>query len=255
MKLQVASDIHLEQNPGLVFGQVIKPSGDVLILAGDIGNPLDPSYYNFLKECSKAFKHTILIAGNHEYRRAIPMTMHDVDLNLKAMCDSLKNVYYLAHGQNMCIENVNFIGATMWTPIKDGMFLEQQLQQLEETWGAQYVNQGRRWGSKEMNKTFQIHLKHIEKAINWGINHNKKNVVVTHHAPLLDGPFKKKDLPLDYLYGTDLSQYIYAPAITAWFYGHTHHNHSMNYKGTLLASNQYGARGVTGWSKEYVVDI
>lgn len=255
MKVQLASDIHLEKNPSLTFRDVIHPQGDVLILAGDIGNPTDPTYYAFLKECSDAFAHTILIAGNHEYRRAAPLTMHEVDLLLNSMCKTFSNVYYLQHGSNKCIENIQFIGATMWTPIRKGMFKPEQETNLNATFSTQRMNKHTPWSIQQNNRTHVAHLTEIEKRINWGLQRGMKNVVVTHHAPLLNGPFAKQDLPTDFLYGTDLSVSLAAPAITAWVFGHTHHNYQSVHNGTIVASNQYGGRGVHGWTPTFTIDI
>lgn len=65
-RIQLASDIHLEQNPGMTMASVLTPSADILVLAGDIGCPAQPSYRQFLSDCAANFSHTILIAGKQD---------------------------------------------------------------------------------------------------------------------------------------------------------------------------------------------
>jgi hypothetical protein len=255
MRIQLASDIHLEQNPNMAFQDVIVPSADILILAGDIGCPLQVSYRDFLKECHRHFKHTILVAGNHEYRRSIPYTMQQVDQCLEAMCKQFPNVYYLSHGANKVIDDVNFIGATMWTPIEDKHFTAEQIAELDESMSQQKMDDKVSWGVKQSNLTHMQHLAALSNQINLGLANKKRNVIITHHAPLIDGPFVEKDLPGDYLYGTDLSKAMDGRCMRAWFYGHTHCNHSARINGVFVASNQYGGHGIVGWSNCFTAEI
>ena len=40
---------------------------EILVLAGDIGDPFSPFYSKFIKLCSSSFGNIVLVAGNHEY--------------------------------------------------------------------------------------------------------------------------------------------------------------------------------------------
>lgn len=66
MRLQIHSDIHLEKYPH----RRIQPKAPTLILAGDIGVPLYPSYKSFFADTSKSFDKVYYVLGNHEYERA-----------------------------------------------------------------------------------------------------------------------------------------------------------------------------------------
>jgi predicted phosphodiesterase len=255
VKIQLASDIHLEQNPGMKFQDIIVPSADIFILAGDIGCPNQAIYKDFIKECHLHFKHTILIAGNHEYRRSMPKTMEQVDEDLDNMCKQYPNVYYLAHGANKVVWDINFIGATMWTPIEDKHFSKDQISSLNHSMSQQKINAKTPFGVKESNAMHRRHLASIDEKITWGLSNGKRNVVITHHAPLIDGPFWRKDLPGDYLYGTDLSGIMDGKRMRAWFYGHTHTNHAKDINGVFVASNQYGGHGVKAWSKTFTTEV
>lgn len=65
------SDIHIElsKTPDKYINRFIpsQSSDDVLILAGDIGNPTSKIYKLFLTEISKYYAKVFIIAGNHEY--------------------------------------------------------------------------------------------------------------------------------------------------------------------------------------------
>ena len=70
MIIQYCSDLHIEYVNKIHINPLnyIKPIGDILILAGDIG-----SFYfllqleNFIKPLSKFFQYIFYVPGNHEY--------------------------------------------------------------------------------------------------------------------------------------------------------------------------------------------
>ena len=74
MKIQYLSDLHLELMSTHKFSKLcekIIPKCDILVLAGDIGDPLhhNDRYKFFLHSMSKKFKKVFLVSGNHEYYR------------------------------------------------------------------------------------------------------------------------------------------------------------------------------------------
>ena len=67
MKIQYISDIHLEfmkDNLVNTFINRIQPFAEILILAGDIGNPYQRRYKTLLEYVNNTFKKTFIIAGN-----------------------------------------------------------------------------------------------------------------------------------------------------------------------------------------------
>ena len=70
MKLQYASDLHLEfhENSRWLKENPLGVAGDVLILAGDIGYLGDDNYssHPFWDWCAESFRRTVVIPGNHE---------------------------------------------------------------------------------------------------------------------------------------------------------------------------------------------
>jgi hypothetical protein len=74
MKIQYASDLHLEfrENTRYLRDNPIKPVGDILVLAGDIGYLDDDSYnlHPFWDWASDNFQQTLVIPGNHEFYKS-----------------------------------------------------------------------------------------------------------------------------------------------------------------------------------------
>jgi Icc-related predicted phosphoesterase len=125
MKIAICSDLHLE------FGDINlqnTENADVLILGGDIcvaadiGKP-DPNNFmegaksnritDFFKRCSFQFPHVIYIMGNHEHYHGDFATSGN---KLKSLIESnmLSNVYLLDK-ESKKINDVTFIGGTLWT--------------------------------------------------------------------------------------------------------------------------------------------
>ena len=127
MKIAVCSDLHLEfgaltlDNPGDV---------DVLILSGDICvavdlNRIDYIYgsaprrimehserlENLLQSCSKNFKHTLMVMGNHEHYHGDFAKSASI---IREFLASFENVHLLDK-ESIKIDDVTFIGGTLWT--------------------------------------------------------------------------------------------------------------------------------------------
>ena len=131
---QLASDIHLEllhestkQKLLKYIENIIIPTAQNLILAGDIGHSHRPNYKYFINWCSENFKRVFVISGNHEYYTTSSMmkkhtyTIKDIDHRLQEVCNEFDNVYFLQKDRFEFIEyNVKYIilGCTFWAPIK-----------------------------------------------------------------------------------------------------------------------------------------
>jgi predicted phosphodiesterase len=124
-KIQYISDIHLEFYKTLKLIPEIPVNADILVLAGDVGYPTMPIFWDFLELQSRRFAHIILVAGNHEYyhtNTAISkgriLTMEEMDELIRSEIArrELANVHFLQCG-TVIIDDIEFVGATLWTDI------------------------------------------------------------------------------------------------------------------------------------------
>lgn len=258
MRVQYLSDIHLERRP-LVFETIVDTStcADVLVLAGDIGDPRSAIYLQFITWCSAHYKHIIIICGNHEYRTLMPLPFSEVDTCMTNLAAKVSNnVIYLHSGRNVVIDGVNFIGATLWSHIPNTVGAD-YTDVIDKAFNGMFVTPGMPFTVTSMNNLFKQHLKNVESAILLGKSKGCNNVIITHHAPILKTIYKIEDYPRNYLYGTDLEQYINYDIVHTWIHGHTHWNTLHNIKGTMLVTNQYGNAQdpCRGWSNSCILTI
>lgn len=116
MFLRVMSDIHTEFSEFEV-PHLANDKQTVLVLAGDIGlvhkSNLQDRYIPFLQTCSVQFYKVILVVGNHEhyggsFRKTLPLLRESISTA------NIPNVVLLEK-ESILIDDVAFIGATLWT--------------------------------------------------------------------------------------------------------------------------------------------
>ena len=112
MRIQIASDLHLEAIEGHMPGPSVfrpVPDRDVLILAGDIGKFM---MAEDLVQRELAISPVIYVPGNHEYYGFQPR--EDVDSGWRALADAHRGLHYLvAEGVTVC--GVRFWGAPWYS--------------------------------------------------------------------------------------------------------------------------------------------
>ena len=116
MRIQYASDLHLEfsDNSRYLKQNPLKPVGDILILAGDIGYLKDDNYskHPFWDWVSDNYRQVIVAVGNHELYKYSDLAKMSRGL----VCSIRDNVkcYYDAVVR---VENIDFIISTLWAKI------------------------------------------------------------------------------------------------------------------------------------------
>lgn len=129
MRLRILSDIHLEltKNGSKWIRNLVPstPSTDILILAGDIGNPLSKLYHQFIATIAPYYQAVIIVAGNHEYYqnelnprnnqiKRYGLTIDQIDEELRKLSAKYPNVHTLQKDE-LVIQNLRFLGTTLWT--------------------------------------------------------------------------------------------------------------------------------------------
>ena len=293
MKIAIASDIHLE------FGDLIiknEHGADVLLLSGDICVAADisrPDPHNFMegarsnrivdffKRCSFQFPHVIYILGNHEHYHGDFVTTADRIRSMLAS-DQLSNVYLLDNEVKV-IDDVTFIGGTLWTDMnrRDPLTLYHMTSMMNDFRSVK--NSGRTVSYKtyeqingvdnrerpvfrervatfspedaaDEHDRFRGYIQQIVQG-----QFDQKFVVVGHHAPsrLSTHPRYAHDTLMNGGYSSSLDDFILDhPQIRLWTHGHTHEDFDYMIGSTRIVCNprgyiNYESRADT-WQLKYV---
>ena len=118
MKIQYASDLHLEfrENSNFLKHHPLTVSGEILILAGDIGYIGDENYskHPFWDWASENYKQVILIPGNHEFYK-----MFDIDQLYNGWSWEIrKNIFCYYNTVISLTDETDLITTTLWGHIK-----------------------------------------------------------------------------------------------------------------------------------------
>jgi predicted phosphodiesterase len=216
MKIQYLSDLHIElmdENNFKKLCEKIVPKCDILVLAGDIGNPLhhNDKYKSFLHLMSDRFKKVFLITGNHEYyQNDIIQTNNKV----REICSNRSNLSFLDNTTEL-YNGHRFIGSTQWTHISDPKYLITDFTAIKKMDVSRYNN---------LHKGSLLFLK---ESIDKATANNEKSIVITHHVPLNELTHEKYKIHFmaryNQCFSADLSEIIDKQnTIQSWFYGHTH---------------------------------
>jgi predicted phosphodiesterase len=259
VKITVASDLHLE------FGDLEianDDKADVLILSGDILVAKDIAqrdpygvmgpeyrsnrYHDFMQRCSALFPHVIYVMGNHEHYNG---DFAKTETHLKDVLGYLKNVYVLEK-EIKVIDDVTFIGGTLWTDMNNGDSLTlyhmkammndfriidnshrkvsfksfETVNGIEDRTKATFHERVSRFSPED---AFEEHAKfkgYIQQIIEGKFD--QKFVVCGHHSPSKQSthPRYADDTVMNGGYSSDMDEFITEhPQIKLWTHGHTHH--------------------------------
>lgn len=245
MKIQIKSDLHKETRPQAYRVQdlnrksIMSPDADVLVLAGDITNY--PDRFSLYHELTKlGDRRVIYVPGNHEYYQADHVKY--VKPEILALYDNT-NVTVLDR-QYVTIDDVVFIGATLWTDLSNP--LNAQL-------AFGYLNDFRIPGltTDWYNNEHQKSVAYLRDCLRQ-TGPDQKIVVVTHHgpSPLSCHPRYKGDAA-NCGFHTDLSDLILAHQPQIWIHGHTHDPFDYMIENTRIICNPKGYPGEHNQTRLY----
>jgi Icc-related predicted phosphoesterase len=262
MELALVSDIHLE------FGDIDitnTKSADVLILSGDICTARDLVKQNSHHERTVQFWHTVneqydqtvFVMGNHEHYGSDYRKTQKIFEDFFAV-NGLTNIHLLEKS-SVEIDNILFIGGTLWTDFDSGNPLTKQ-------WAGMYMNDYRaiKDSRKPNYKLYpeEIWMDHIA-CKNYILdtletNKSKPTVVVGHHAP------SRMSIAEQYrgdqnngLYCSSLEDIMLDnPQILLWTHGHTHDPFDYIIGETRVVCNPRGYAGeeqrAHEWKMEHI---
>lgn len=260
MKIAICSDLHLE------FETIVLENtegADVLILSGDIlverdldmydrrqvelgfMNKRSLKFHEFFQDVSHKFPHVVYVAGNHEhYHGDFKFTTSE----LKRKLAYLPNVYVLDRDLKK-INDVTFIGCTLWTDMNNGdqLTLYHMKSMMNDFRCVKNSNREVHYRTQDLlsekpdatifktrpatfcpEDAFEEHVKckqYIQVCTAFLGEDPNKYVVVGHHAPsrLSTHPRYKDDTIMNGGYSSSLDEFIMDRSnIKLWTHGHTH---------------------------------
>jgi predicted phosphodiesterase len=215
LAIQYISDIHLEllQVSHIEeFNQLFQPKAKICILAGDIGNPFESKYTEFLKTIHCQFQKIFLIAGNHEYYQN---TISETKEQIKNVCRQFENISFLDNSYED-YDNIRLIGTTLWTHISKPQFTINDVNAIKD------------FDVEKYNQLHQNAVAFLTDTFTECQNQEKQSIVITHHLPLPELTLPKYKT----MFYSKYNQWFCAELnslvnenkniIAAWIYGHTH---------------------------------
>lgn len=235
MKIQYASDLHLEfeANSRYLRKKPIVPTGDILLLAGDIG-VLGEDYmkYPFWDWAAEHFRQTLIVPGNHEFYQS-----EDLASFHTGMIREIRPNVKLCYNSVVTIDDVDFFLTTLWAHIRteDAFYIRRA---MSDFYYIKY--DGKRLEPEQFNKEHQKTLQFLDCALK--SSGSSKRVVVSHHVPteLCMSP-EFKGSTFNSAFVVELHDFIYDNHIDYWIYGHSHRNMpEVDINGTKVICNQLG---------------
>ena len=252
MILQYFSDLHLEfhRNQKFISKHLLKPMGEVLLLAGDIiPFAVMDQYDDFFDYLADNFKQTYWVPGNHEYYHG------DIANKSGQINEAIRSNVFLINNDVVHLDNVRLIFSTLWSNISPGNYVTVQNRIADF---SAIKNGGKTFTPDTYN---ELHLQ-CKNFITQTLTDktDTSTVVVTHHIPtFLNYPVKYKRDVLSEAFAVELFDVIEKSAINYWVYGHHHVNIPDFVIGkTQLITNQLGYikyRENRGFRNDAVIEI
>jgi predicted phosphohydrolase len=233
MTLQYCSDLHLEFPENLRYLEMnpLRPSGDVLILAGDIVPfGLLPLHRWFFEKVSQQFAQVYWVPGNHEYYHT------DLSLREGTIHEAILENVFLVNNVAVNYGDIRLVFSTLWTHISPRHQFQIR-QGLSDFHVIRYKD--RRLSTDDFNRQHAMAIEFLENELK---NPHPKTVVVTHHVPtLMHYPEKYLGSVLNEAFAVELHDFIESSGAKAWIFGHHHFSPPAFVIGqTQLLTNQLG---------------
>ncbi len=227
---QIASDLHIEyKNDDEINAlDLIKPTAEILILAGDIGSLYKKNQLNtFLLQICPHFEAVLYIPGNNEYymvQNQKPMSMDKLKETLKEIQDGIPNLHVLDKS-SVQIGDLCIAGCTLWSDVM--CKLPKFIVRIHNMYTGLY------------KKMFEEDRSYIEYMKKYCIDNNMRLMMITHHPPtyLTLRGCKKRDKFVS-LYASNLDHML--SGVSNWVCGHVHKNFDFEVNGCRVVGNQKG---------------
>ena len=255
MRCHYMSDLHLESQD---FPWKL-PSGDVLIIAGDLCHAarLDPTrtdkysanqrerVLRFAEQASARFRHVLLVAGNHDHYDGV---FDETAAHLRRCLPG----FTVLDNETVEIDGIWFFGSTLWSDFEGrsqdamdrarkgmGEFFFVKVRERQPD-GIQTL---RKFRPEDAVAAFDTATAALRQTVAEAAG--KPLVVITHYAPSMQGlnPLHQGN-GLDCAYASDLDHEIKALGrVRYWVHGHTHIRRAYKIGDTHVLTNCRGFDG------------
>lgn len=209
------------------------PKWDVLAILGDVAvdfNLLEEFFYYKVPQDIPV----LFVPGNHEFEGK---EYHQTLQQLQDIFQHFPNVTLL-HNKAITIQNVKFIGSTLWTN-----FDLHNTQQESMAWADLTLGDFKRvrfgdtlLNAKQTTKLFDEAYRYLQFEIKQP--HNGPRIVLSHFAPHAKSVHPKYQNTDSSYFASDLSEF--AGLVDIWIHGHTHTSFNYTDQDTLYLCNPRG---------------
>ena len=239
-RIRLLSDLHLELHDLSKSAIFFKKDADIVILAGDIGNPFHENYTNLIQMLSMSHEKVIIIAGNHEYYSS--KSIEEINNKIKEHCED--DVHFLQK-DTLTYRGIKFVGCTLWSSPSDVTLCKymNDFHKIKDMTPECYElahQSDKEWLRDELAK-----------------DDPNKVCVITHHLPSkrLVGAKYAND-PMNSFFASDTFDDIDHSNVDVWCYGHTHIVSKNNISGVDFYCNPRGySHESSGWNIDSVFEL
>ena len=233
MKIQYCSDLHLEfeHNSKYLIANPLEVSGEVLILAGDIGPLQDINQNNaFLQFASENYEKVFWVPGNHEFYHN-DIANYPTSFNIQ-----LGRNIHVVNNISLDYKGIRFIFTTLWSNISK---LNQSIIEQGVADFTYIAKNSKKLRTTDYNQLHEESLQFLNQSFS---NPPEKTVVVTHHLPSYQcNSAQHQGSKINEAFCVDLTEFISGCKASFWIYGHSHFNQKPLFIGdTILLTNQLG---------------
>jgi predicted phosphodiesterase len=239
MKIQIASDLHLEfpENREWLKDNPLIPNGDILLLAGDIiSDKYKKKAKPFYEKISKDFPFIISTLGNHEFYKG------EVEYAYPFYKSKISENHIRLNNQSIIIGNVKFIVSTMWShvPLSQSAIIANGMNDYRLIYRKNIHNDKLPVQVTDTNNFHQLSIKFIREELEKPFD--GKTLVMTHHIPSYKCLTNRPANPeLRSGYASNNEDLIKAhPQIKYWITGHAHNFNITTIGKTQIIRNPLG---------------
>jgi hypothetical protein len=139
MRIQFASDLHLESRPQETFERFLEPSvAPVLALLGDIA-PLDhPNLPKFLEWCSERWETVLYVPGATEIGQEISLLAEQIH-RMRAVCSPYSNIHVLYREAFFSSDGFIVLGCILWGCLAEQPAAYREFHRADVRWIQQFL--------------------------------------------------------------------------------------------------------------------